>query len=134
MSFKPLTLASLALTATALIAPATAQAEAHGSAPAVTGKLGDQTYLMDAAKMTLYTFDKDSKGTSNCYDDCAANWPPLMGEAGMSLPKGYSLIARKDGTQQVAYKGQPLYLWVKDQKPGDMTGDGVKGVWHTARP
>jgi predicted lipoprotein with Yx(FWY)xxD motif len=27
----------------------------------------------------------------------------------------------------------PLYLWVKDTKPGDMTGDGVNGVWNTAK-
>ncbi|HCQ64264.1 MAG TPA: hypothetical protein DIU07_03395, partial [Rhodobacteraceae bacterium] len=32
------------------------------------------------------------------------------------------------------YKGMPLYLWVQDQAAGDVTGDGVKGVWHLARP
>jgi predicted lipoprotein with Yx(FWY)xxD motif len=26
----------------------------------------------------------------------------------------------------------PLYLWAKDKKPGDTTGDGVGNVWHTA--
>ena len=33
---------------------------------------------------------------------------------------------------QWAYDGKPLYLWIKDTKPGDMTGDGVNDVWHTA--
>lgn len=28
----------------------------------------------------------------------------------------------------------PLYYWVKDKKPGDVTGDGVNGVWHVAKP
>jgi predicted lipoprotein with Yx(FWY)xxD motif len=28
----------------------------------------------------------------------------------------------------------PLYYWVKDKKMGDVTGDGVKGVWDAARP
>jgi predicted lipoprotein with Yx(FWY)xxD motif len=28
----------------------------------------------------------------------------------------------------------PLYLWVKDEKPGDTTGDGVNSVWHVAKP
>jgi predicted lipoprotein with Yx(FWY)xxD motif len=32
--------------------------------------------------MTLYIFDKDEAGKSNCYDQCAVNWPPLMAEAG----------------------------------------------------
>lgn len=130
MLFKTRMLASVLVAASASMA----SADGHMSAPAVTGKLNGETFLMDAQKMTLYTFDKDSKGVSNCYDDCAAKWPPLMGEAGMDLAKGYSLIERKGGDLQVAYKGQPLYLWFKDEKPGDMTGDGVKGVWHTARP
>jgi predicted lipoprotein with Yx(FWY)xxD motif len=130
MSFKTLTLAGVALVATTVFA----HASDRTAAPAVTGSYGGETFLMDAQKMTLYTFDKDKKGVSNCYNDCAVKWPPLMGEAGMDLAKGYSLIDRKDGSTQVAYKGQPLYLWFKDKKPGDMTGDGVKGVWHTARP
>ena len=44
----------------------------------------------------------------------------------------YTLVQRKDGTMQWAYDGKPLYLWKKDTKPGDMTGDGVGGVWHVA--
>jgi len=130
MSSKTLTLASAALLATSLFA----NAAAHSSAPAMAGTLNGETFLMDAQQMTLYTFDKDMKGVSKCYDDCAAKWPPLMGEAGMDLAKGYSLIERKGGGMQIAYNGQPLYLWFKDETPGDMTGDGVKGVWHIARP
>ncbi len=121
------------LTAAALLTAGAAFADGHTSM-VLTGKVGDQTYLMDGHKMTLYTFDKDTRDTSNCYADCAVKWPPLLAEAGAKLPKKYSLIKRKDGSQQVAYKGQPLYLWFKDTQPGEMTGDGVKGVWHTARP
>jgi predicted lipoprotein with Yx(FWY)xxD motif len=44
------------------------------------------------------------------------------------------VIQRDDGSSQIAYKGKPLYYWVKDGKAGDTTGDGVMGVWHTARP
>jgi predicted lipoprotein with Yx(FWY)xxD motif len=43
------------------------------------------------------------------------------------------VIVRDDGSRQWAYKGKPLYLWVKDHKPGDTTGDGFRGVWHVAR-
>lgn len=31
------------------------------------------------------------------------------------------------------YAEKPLYLWQMDKKPGDVTGDGVGGVWHTAK-
>lgn len=43
-------------------------------------------------------------------------------------------ITRDDGAKQWAYKGKPLYLWTKDTKPGDKTGDGVNGVWKIAKP
>jgi predicted lipoprotein with Yx(FWY)xxD motif len=88
--------------------------------------------LTDANGMTLYTFDKDTAGTSNCYDECAANWPPLIAAAGATPDEEYTLVERKDGTMQWAYDGKPLYLWKKDAKPGDMTGDGVNDVWHVA--
>ena len=70
-----MTRTSFALTISTLKACALATAAA-GDAPVLTGKLGDQTFLMDANKMTLYTFDKDETGKSNCYDQYAVNWPP----------------------------------------------------------
>ncbi|MDQ0704227.1 putative lipoprotein with Yx(FWY)xxD motif [Pseudomonas sp. W3I7] len=30
--------------------------------------------------------------------------------------------------------GMTLYTWVKDAKPGDVTGDGVGGNWNLAKP
>jgi predicted lipoprotein with Yx(FWY)xxD motif len=89
--------------------------------------------LTDAKGMTLYIFDQDKDGMSACYDACATNWPPLLAEAGAVADDEYGLTDRTDGTKQWTYKNMPLYLWIKDTKPGDMTGDGVKGVWHTAK-
>jgi predicted lipoprotein with Yx(FWY)xxD motif len=92
--------------------------------------------LTNAAGMTLYTFDKDAAGSgkSTCNGPCAANWPPLMA-TGDAKPSGdYSIVTRDDGTKQWAYKGRPLYLWAKDTKPGDKTGDGFNSVWHVAKP
>ncbi|PRD42518.1 hypothetical protein C5748_15525 [Phyllobacterium phragmitis] len=88
--------------------------------------------LTDAKGMTLYTFDKDTKDMSNCYDQCAAKWPPLVAAEGASPDGDYTLVERKDGTMQWAYEDKPLYLWESDKKPGDTTGDGVGGVWHVA--
>ena len=89
--------------------------------------------LTDANGMTLYTFDNDKGGVSACYDACAENWPPLLAAADAKADAEYGLTDRKDGTKQWTYDGKPLYLWVKDKKPGDMTGDGVKGVWHVVK-
>jgi len=95
--------------------------------------IGGKMVLTDANGMTLYTYDKDTKGSaSNCYDKCAENWPPLIAPADAAVEGDFTLIDRTDGTKVVAYKGWPLYLWVKDEKPGDTTGDMVGEVWHTA--
>lgn len=88
--------------------------------------------LTDAKGMTLYIFDKDSAGTSACYDKCAENWPPLP--ASGDVTGDWSVVERTDGIDQLAYKGRPLDLWVKDTKPGDVTGDGFRDVWHVAKP
>ena len=86
--------------------------------------------------MTLYTFDRDAAGSgkSVCNDACARNWPPLMAKADDTASGDYSVITRDDGGKQWAHKGKPLYFWIKDQKPGDKTGDGVNNVWRIARP
>ncbi|WP_132979449.1 hypothetical protein [Pigmentiphaga sp. D-2] len=86
--------------------------------------------------MTLYVFDKDvaGSGKSVCNGPCATNWPPLMATASDKAEGDYTVITRDDGKAQWAYKGKPLYFWVKDQKPGDKTGDGVNNVWHVAKP
>ena len=90
--------------------------------------------LVDQKGMTLYTFDKDPAGKSVCNGKCAENWPPLLATAQAQATGDFSLITRDDGKKQWAYKGKPLYLWVKDTKPGDTTGDKVNNVWVAARP
>jgi predicted lipoprotein with Yx(FWY)xxD motif len=101
-----------------------APAKAEGGV--LTGKNG----------MTLYTFNRDvaNSGKSACNGPCAVNWPPLMATAGETASGDYSIITRDDGGKQIAYKGQPLYYWTKDTKPGDKTGDGFNGAWQTAKP
>ncbi len=100
--------------------------------------IGGKMVLTNADGMTLYTFDRDVQGqTSNCYDEgeskCATNWPPLLVPANTAVEGDFTLIDRKDSDMHiVAYKGWPLYLWVRDTAPGQTTGDGVGGVWHTA--
>lgn len=92
--------------------------------------------LVGSNSMSLYTFDKDvaDSGKSVCNGSCAVNWPPLYAMGGDSASGDYSIISRDDGKKQWALKGKPLYYWVKDQKPGDKTGDGFNNVWHVAKP
>jgi len=117
-----MTLAALAMASAALAAPV----------KSVKSDKGD--VLAGENGMTLYTFKNDKKGTSNCYDACATNWPPYIAVGNAMADGAYSLVERKDGAKQWAKDGMPLYFWIKDKKMGDATGDGVKGVWDAARP
>jgi predicted lipoprotein with Yx(FWY)xxD motif len=83
--------------------------------------------------MTLYTYDKDVQGVSNCYGDCAQYWPPALGDATSKEADYLTLVARTDGTKQWAANKKPLYTFVKDKKPGEVKGDGVDNVWHVVR-
>jgi predicted lipoprotein with Yx(FWY)xxD motif len=109
--------------------------EGMTATPAAPAKTMDGV-LANSAGMTLYTFDKDAAGSgkSVCNGPCAANWPPLMAAADSKATGDYTIITRDDGGRQWAYKGKPLYLWVKDSKPGDRTGDGFNNAWRVARP
>jgi predicted lipoprotein with Yx(FWY)xxD motif len=122
----------LGAAALALFAVPAVAAESTSSA-LKTSMINGQNVITDANGMTLYTFDKDTAGVSNCYDKCAAAWPPAYAPAGTAGSGDYSIVKRTDdGDLEWAYKGMPLYLWIKDKKPGDVTGDGVGNVWHTA--
>ncbi len=114
----------LALTSAALAAPAKTADSAIGPVLAA-----------EANGMTLYTFRQDAAGVSNCYDGCAASWPPFLAASSARAEAGFDLVTRRDGTLQwTDAAGMPLYFWAGDAAPGDATGDGVGGVWDVARP
>jgi predicted lipoprotein with Yx(FWY)xxD motif len=83
--------------------------------------------------MTLYVFDNDKAGKSTCYEACAVNWPPYLAKAGETKGEGWTMVKRKDGAEQWAYDGKPLYFFKGDAKAGDMKGDGIKKLWHIVK-
>ncbi len=96
--------------------------------------------LVGPKGMTLYMFTKDTADTSNCYDACATNWPPLTVKAatdvipGVNLHGKFGTATRKDGALQVTYNGMPLYYWKDDKAIGDSLGEGVGKVWFVVAP
>ena len=118
---------SAAPSAPATSAPATA-APTVALAETSLGKV-----LVDGKGMTLYLFTKDTPNKSVCEGQCLANWLALVGKAvagdGVDASK-LGTLTRSDGTIQASYGGWPLYYWVKDAKPGDVTGQNVQGVWY----
>ena len=116
---------------TALAVGTALAAEPAAGPPAVKDGM-----FVTAKGMTLYTFDKDATpGKSVCNGQCATNWPPALVADGAKASGAWTIVTRDDGLKQWAYKGKPLYAFVKDAKPGDKAGDGfLNGAWHVAKP
>jgi len=100
----------------------------------------NETYGMlatDPDGWTLYTWDGDAEGVSNCNDACANAWPPYTIDGDLiapdGLPSSLGLIERADGTWQVTLDNWPLYYFSRDANPGEMTGDGSGGFGATWR-
>ena len=93
------------------------------------------TVVVDGDGRTMYRFDKDKNdpAVSNCYGDCAVQWPPVLVDDAPELrgvdQRLVGSVKRKDGSEQLTLKGWPLYRYAKDKKEGDWKGHGVNGVW-----
>ena len=95
--------------------------------------------LVDADGLTLYLFTRDEPGVSNCSGGCADRWPPLGAGDALAAADGVDeallgVIQRSDGSSQVSYNGWPLYYFVSDLAPDDVTGHEVGGVWFAVTP
>src|SRR6185312_7236748 len=86
--------------------------------------------LVNSAGRTLYLFKADSRTKSACSGACATAWPPLLvtgkptAGAGLTAAK-LRTITRSGRKRQVTFNGHPLYLFIKDKKPGQTTGQGL---------
>jgi predicted lipoprotein with Yx(FWY)xxD motif len=126
-------------------APATstsqsAAASSSSSAGAVVKTAANSTLgatvLTDAGGMTLYRLSGEQAGKFICTNaGCLQVWHPVKASA-TSEPSGsvasLGTVKRPDGSQQVTYKGMPLYTFASDQQPGDVKGQGLKdvGTWN----
>jgi len=118
----------------ASVAPAATEATISVASDAKLGKI-----LVGNNGMTLYMFTKDGPNQVNCKGDCLKAWPPLVTEGKPVLGEGVdaSLISTAslpDGSMILTYNKMPLYFWKKDTKAGDVTGQGVGGVWYVVSP
>jgi predicted lipoprotein with Yx(FWY)xxD motif len=116
--------------------PTTTPAPTSGALSTAT--LNGSPGFVNASQRTVYVFDSDTTANqSTCSGQCANIWPPVTVAAGTTLPANWTMFMRADGSQQLAYKGRPLYTYVVDTAPGQTNGDGINsfnGLWHIARP
>jgi len=131
----PLAVAALVGLGGAGVHAATGTPAQAGAIPASV-KTANARVLVDARGMTLYLYSPDKRDKSVCTGACATYWPPALLSPGQAAPATMAGIAgtfgvttRADGARQLTYDGAPLYTFVKDKQPGDMTGQGVEGIW-----
>ena len=103
-------------------------------APLKTTETSLGTVLTDEKGYSLYTYKHDPMGKSDCSGRCARKWPPVMVNGELPAGSDLSVIDRKDGSRQIAYRGRPLYRWIKDKQPGQVTGHNLGEVWFVAKP
>ena len=140
------TSSSSAPAAAATSSSTTAPASAGGSGGTATIDVADNPdlgqILTDGDGNTVYLFEKDEDGTSNCSGECATDWPPVTTSGSAKAGDGadqtlISTIKRDDGSEQVTYDGHPIYLYVGDAKPGDTSGNGLElygAEWYAITP
>ena len=102
------------------------------SAP--NSKLGG-TVLVNSQGLTLYHLSAEHGDKFICTNaSCTQVWHPLAVVSG-TKPTGtvgsLGVVKRPDGTEQVTYKGMPLYTFAQDTAAGQDNGQGIKdvGTW-----
>lgn len=89
-----------------------------------TGRL-----LVTDHDFSVYSADQDPAGASACEATCTQQWPPITAAASATAHGDWSVILRRDGVRQWAYRRRALYRRALDSRPRSQTGSDVAG-WH----
>jgi predicted lipoprotein with Yx(FWY)xxD motif len=98
--------------------------------------------LVDGQGRALYLFTRESSSAARCYGACANGWPVFHANGNVRAGTGANshligTTSRRDGTRQVTYAGHPLYYYVTDRRPGQVTCQNVDeygGTWLVVAP
>jgi predicted lipoprotein with Yx(FWY)xxD motif len=118
-----------------------AQAAPNGSTRVTVRSSQYGKVLFTSAGRALYVFEADKGKTSHCYGACAKAWPPLLTKGAATAGTGVDhmllgVTMRKDGTDQVTYKGHPLYTYSGDAvgKAGCQHINAFGALWLVIEP
>jgi len=98
------------------------------------------TVVTDSAgrSVYLYVYDTTDPPRSACTGGCVADWPivpaPTHLRAGRGISAKLGVLVRPGGVRQLTLAGNPLYYFAGDQRPGDIRGQGIGGVWFLLDP
>ena len=103
------------------------QVESVGGAEVLAATMNNDFSIFPDASFPAYTLSADSGHGSACQGQCALVWQPVLTSmrpvAGPGVDQhALGVIVRPDGTHQVTYDGQPLYLFLEDAYIEGITG------------
>jgi len=107
-------------------------------------EIGDSqfgTMLFGPGDQAIYVFERDPKGKTVCYGECARAWPPVLTKGKPRAAKGVrksllGTVRRRTGKRQVTYAGKPLYYYAHEG-PGQVLCHNVNlngGFWWVVAP
>ena len=99
------------------------------------------TMLFGPRDQAIYVFERDPKGKTVCYGECALAWPPVLTKGKPRAAKGVGTsllgtVRRRGGKRQVTYAGKPLYYYAHEG-PGEVRCHNVNlngGFWWVVAP
>ena len=89
-----------------LIAPRPLIPPAFDVVQSTTGRL-----VVTREQFSVYTWDGDEPGKSNCHDECLEDWTPVPAPENVVERGGWTTIERSTGINQWAFRGKPLYTY-----------------------
>ena len=101
--------------------------------------------LTDGIGRVLYMFPPDAASEVRCVGPCAGTWPTLaVSVSGRVTTQGGvrtglvgTLPDPNTGARVVTYRGNPLYVYSGDVRPGQANGQGLfldGGPWYVLTP
>lgn len=116
------------------------KASSH-AAPLHVAKTSLGKVLVNSQGMTVYLLTSDKPNKSLCSAQCLSYWPPVAApKAGTKLAGVTGKVGSTnatDGSSIATVGGWPLYTYVGDHAPGDVSGEGIAnfgGVWYAVSP
>jgi predicted lipoprotein with Yx(FWY)xxD motif len=85
--------------------------------------------LLTDRKYSVYMSDADGPNKSNCYNDCARMWQPILAPESAHAEGEWSIIERAPAVHQWTFRKKPLYTFSEDENPAKLDGGDVPG-WH----
>jgi len=113
-------------------APPASSSAAAGVVKTASNSTVGATILVSAQGRTLYHLSAEKNGKFICTSSaCVGVWAPVSASATSASVSGLGTVKRPDGSEQLAYNGEPLYTFSGDKAAGEANGQGVKdvGTW-----